>query len=75
MKLIDGNDRLLNMDEASTFLGVKKSTLYRFVMERQISVVKVGKLNRFRPQDLEQWIREHRQEARPNPLTGGAATL
>ncbi len=77
MKIMPNVDvqKLLNMDEAASILGLKKSTLYGFVMRRQISTVKIGKLNRFRPQDLEQWIRERLQEARPNPLAGGAATL
>lgn len=60
---LHGNNGLLNMDEASTLLGIKKSTLYSLCMKRQISCVKIGKLNRFRMQDLNRWIESHIQEA------------
>ncbi|GJQ48605.1 helix-turn-helix domain-containing protein [uncultured Candidatus Kuenenia sp.] len=47
---------LLGMDEASKLLGLKKSTLYQMVMRKQIPVCKVGKLNRFRMEDLRKYI-------------------
>ncbi len=74
LKKIEIINGLMNMTQAAAYLNVKTSTLYGMVMRRQIGVVKIGRLNRFRPQDLEQWIQEHLQEARPNPLlpAGGA---
>ena len=51
------------MDKASEYLGIEKSTLYQITMRRQIPVVKVGRLNRFRIQDLDAWIEDHIQEA------------
>lgn len=48
--------KLLNMDEASNLLGIKVSTLYRLCMQKQITCVKIGKLNRFRMADLEDFI-------------------
>lgn len=47
---------LLGMDEASRLLGLKKSTLYQMVMRKRIPVCKVGKLNRFRMEDLQKFI-------------------
>lgn len=59
-----GNElKLLGMDEASSLLGIKKSTLYDMVMRRVIPVVKIGKLNRFKLSDLEVFIDRSRQEA------------
>ncbi|GAN35016.1 MAG: helix-turn-helix domain-containing protein [Candidatus Brocadia sp. AMX2] len=55
--------KLLGMDEASSLLGIKKSTLYDMVMRRVIPVVKIGKLNRFKLSDLEVFIDRNRQEA------------
>lgn len=55
------NSSLLNMDEASNLLGIKKSTLYALVMRREIQVVKIGKLNRFRHSDLDKFIENHTQ--------------
>ncbi|HHT9112193.1 MAG: helix-turn-helix domain-containing protein [Planctomycetes bacterium] len=60
---LHGNNGLLNMDEASQFLGIKKSTLYSLCMKRQISCVKIGRLNRFQVSSLNKWIESHIQEA------------
>ncbi len=57
------NEKLLNMDEASSLLGLKKSTLYQMVMRRKITVCKIGKLNKFRLSDLEAFINQNRCEA------------
>lgn len=54
---------LYDMDEASSLLGLKKSTLYQLVMRKEINVVKVGKLNRFRRVDLDSFICRNLQEA------------
>ncbi len=58
LKVLD-NDRLLNMDEAASLLNIKKSTVYSLVMRREIPVVKLGKLNRFRREALDRWILAH----------------
>ncbi len=47
---------LMDMDEAAAYLHIQKSTLYGMCMRRKISCVKIGKLNRFRRQDLDKWI-------------------
>jgi len=52
-------NHLLNMDEASSLLGIKKSTLYAVVMRKQITHVKLGKLTRFRPEDLQAYINKN----------------
>lgn len=48
--------KLLDMTGAAAVLGIKVSTLYRFCMQRQITCVKIGKLNRFRMSDLQDFI-------------------
>ncbi len=50
---------LFDMDEASRLLGLKKSTLYQMVMRKQIPVCKIGRLNRFRMEDLQVFIKEN----------------
>ncbi len=60
----DGN-KLLNMDEAAAMLGLKKSTLYGIVMRKQIVHVKLGKLTRFRPEDIQAYINKNLVEVRP----------
>jgi len=47
---------LLDMDQASAYIGIKKSTLYQLVMRKQIKCYKIGKLNKFKQQDIDLWI-------------------
>ena len=61
MQIVD-NNRLLNMDEASHLLGIKKSTLYDWVMRKQIGHVKVGKLTKFTPNDIQTYINKNKVE-------------
>lgn len=44
------------MNQTAEYLGVKKSTLYNLCMRKEITCVKIGKLNRFRMADLEDFI-------------------
>jgi len=53
---IDTEIKLLDMNQAAEYLGIKKNTLYQFCMRREITCVKIGKLNRFRMLDLQDFI-------------------
>ena len=56
---------LLNVHEAARFLAVSPSTLYGWVWQRKIPLVKVGRAVRFDMTDLERFISQNRIEARP----------
>jgi len=56
--------RLLTIDEASEYLGISKLTLYGWVSARKLGFVKVGRLVKFKQQDLEKWIDQHTVKAR-----------
>ena len=58
LKIVD-NSGLMNMQQAASYLCLKISTLYQFCMRREIPVVKIGKLNRFRRQDLDDFINKN----------------
>ena len=63
IKKLKGNDmekknHLMSIDEAAAYLGVKKSTLYRWKFERKIPCMKVGHLLKFRREQLDQWLSE-----------------
>jgi excisionase family DNA binding protein len=60
----DNNNKLLDMNEASSVLGIKKSTLYQAVMRKQITHIKLGKLTRFRPEDIQAFINKNLVEVR-----------
>ena len=57
------NGGLMDIKEASEYLKLKVSTLYQMSMRKAIPVVKVGRLVRFRRQDLDQFIERNLQEA------------
>ena len=56
--------KLLTMDEASEYLGVSKLTLYGWVSARKLAFVKVGRLVRFKQEQLDKWIDQHTVKAR-----------
>lgn len=64
LKLLPNVDKLLNMDETASLLGVRKSTLYVLVMRKQITHIKLGKLTRFRPEDIQAFINKNLVEVR-----------
>jgi excisionase family DNA binding protein len=49
---------LLNAVEATKFLKISRSTLYRWTSKRKIPHIKAGGRVLFRPSDLDQWLRE-----------------
>ena len=53
---------LLDTNEASGYLGIKKNTLYEWIIQKKIPYIKVGRLVKFRREDLEAWLRRRTQE-------------
>ncbi len=49
-------DKLLTIDELTVFLTVKKSTIYQWVHIGLIPHIKVGRLLRFREEDIQKWL-------------------
>jgi len=47
---------LLTMDEAAKYLGISKLTLYGWVSARKLSYVKIGRLVKFKQDQLDAWI-------------------
>jgi len=54
--------QLLDTKEASEFLGISKNTLYEWILQRKIPHIKVGRLVKFRREDLEAWLKRRTQE-------------
>ena len=54
---------LMDMESAAKYLCIKKSSLYQICMRKEITVVKIGKLNKFRKSDLEAFINKNTIEA------------
>jgi excisionase family DNA binding protein len=54
-----GAQPLLNSNQAARFLGVHPRTLQRMVVRGEIAGVRVGKLWRFVPSSIRDWVEEH----------------
>jgi len=50
--------KLLNAQEIADHLGVQKSTVYQWTHQGYIPYVKIGKLVRFKTEDVEKWIKK-----------------
>jgi excisionase family DNA binding protein len=53
------NERFLKLREVEQMLGVSRTTLWRWTVERGLKVVKVGDVTRIRESDLQAFIRRH----------------
>ncbi len=60
-----GRRRLLHIDAVAEQLSTSVRHIRRLVHERRIPVVRVGRLIRFDPVDLDAWLDEHRSSAEP----------
>ena len=57
----EGQRKFLNVDEASSYLGVSKSCLYKRMSNREIPYYKPGgKISIFKPEDLDNWVFQNR---------------
>lgn len=50
--------RLLNADELAQMISVNRDTLYRWVSQRKIPCVKIGRSTKFDTEVIDKWIKE-----------------
>jgi excisionase family DNA binding protein len=48
--------KLLTVKEVSAITGLAPDTIYKMISQRRIPFVRVGRLRKFRPKDIETWI-------------------
>lgn len=60
LKLVDNS--LLTPQEAADYLKIKLSTIYNWSFRRVLPMCKVGKLNRYRKDDLDIFINKNMTE-------------
>jgi excisionase family DNA binding protein len=53
---------LLNTKETAEFLGISKNTLYEWIVQKKIPYFKVGRLVKFKREDLEGWLKKKKME-------------
>ena len=59
---------LLNKTQVAELLGFKIYTIDAWVSQRRIPYIKLGRLVRFNPDEIEKWIEEKRIEPTFTPL-------
>jgi len=52
-------DRFLRLSEVQKMLGVSRSTVWRWTVERGLKVVRVGDVTRIRESDLQTFLKRH----------------
>ena len=67
------NEDIVDVKEASEYLKIKKSTLYKYVNEGIIPGFKVGNLWRFKKTVLDKWIEQNMQEPPKKVMTASQA--
>ncbi|MBW2040885.1 MAG: helix-turn-helix domain-containing protein [Deltaproteobacteria bacterium] len=50
-------NRWLSVDEIAAYLGIKRDTAYRWISERNMPGHKIGRLWKFRKEEIEEWVR------------------
>lgn len=61
MKVKHEKDEIMDADEASTWLKIPKSTLYKLCSDRELPSAKVGRHWRFHRNTLERWLLDKTQ--------------
>ena len=54
-------DELWDIGKLSQYLGIKKSTLYAMIERKKIPFYRIGKLARFRPAEIDEWLLTKKQ--------------
>ena len=49
-------DRWLSVEEIAAYLGVKRDTIYKWQMRRKMPAHKVGRLWKFRKEEVDRWV-------------------
>lgn len=57
-------ERWLGVEEIATHLGVSKETIYRWLDRERIPAHRIGRLWKFKPSEVDQWI-----------MSGGAESI
>ncbi len=50
-------DRWLSVDDIAAYLGIKRDTVYRWISERNMPGHKIGRLWKFRKEEVDEWVK------------------
>jgi len=57
------SERWLSVVEIAKYLGVSKETIYRWLEKRKIPAHRVGKLWKFKANEVDQWVTSGQAQA------------
>jgi excisionase family DNA binding protein len=66
---------VMNIRQASQYLGVSPDTLYKYVNEQKIPAFKLGNRWRFKKSKLDQWMEEQSTESEALPKKKAKAAV
>ena len=52
------DDRWRSVDEIAAYLGIKRDTVYKWIDRKQMPAHKVGRLWKFRKDEVDHWVRD-----------------
>ncbi len=50
-------NRWLSVDEISTYLGVKRDTIYKWISDKSMPAHKTGRLWKFKADEVDEWVK------------------
>ena len=50
-------DRWLSVDEIAAYLGIKRDTVYKWIGEKQMPAHRMGRLWKFRKEEVDEWVK------------------
>ena len=56
-------DRWLSVDEIGDYLGIKRDTVYKWISDKELPAHKVGRLWKFKRDEVNTWVRKGRAES------------
>ena len=58
------NDRWLSVDNIAAYHGIKRETLYKWLAEKDMPAHKVGRLWKFRKEEIDEWVKSGQADIR-----------
>lgn len=55
------DDRWLSVDEIAAYLGIKRDTVYKWINRKQMPAHKLGRLWKFRKDEVDFWVRTNKE--------------
>jgi excisionase family DNA binding protein len=50
-------DRWLSVEEISSYLGIKRDTVYRWINEKRMPAHRMGRLWKFKKDEVDRWVK------------------